>query len=57
MKRVVGARNDGRDVFIFDVVVKKTGEKFKHEKSGISRLNAFEDLQRQKGNSWEIKWD
>jgi hypothetical protein len=56
MKIVAGARNDGRAIFLFDVVVKRTGEKFKHPKSGISRLNAYEDLERQKGAVWSIKW-
>jgi hypothetical protein len=56
MKIVAGERNDGRAIFHFDVVVKRTGEKFKHSKAGISRLNAFEELERQKGNSWLIQW-
>jgi len=56
MKIVAGARKDGRASFLFDVVDKKTGKKFKHEKSGISRLNAYEELEKQKGNSWLIQW-
>ena len=56
MKIVAGARNDGRAIFVFDVEVKRTGEKFKHEKAGISRLNAYEELERQKGAMWAIQW-
>jgi hypothetical protein len=56
MKIVAGERNDGRKPFDFDVTDKKTGEKFKFSKTGISRLEAWTELEKQKGNSWEIKW-
>ena len=56
MKIVAGERNDGRKPFDFDVTDRKTGEKFKFSKTGISRLEAWTELEKQKGNSWEIKW-
>lgn len=56
MKREAGTRNDGRKPFDFDVTDRKTGEQFKHSRTGISRLNAWTELEREKGSSWEIKW-
>lgn len=56
MKREAGTRNDGRKPFVFEVTVRKTGEQFKHSRTGISRLNAWTELEREKGSSWEIKW-
>lgn len=56
MKIVAGARNDGRKPFDFEVTDRKTGEQFKHSKTGISRLNAWTDLEKEKGNVWDIKW-
>lgn len=56
MKRVIGARNDGRASFLFDIVDKKTGETFQEQKTGTSRLNAWTELEKEKGNVWEIKW-
>ena len=56
MKIVAGERNDGRKPFDFDVIERKTGKKFIYSKTGISRLNAWEELEKEKGNSWEIKW-
>jgi hypothetical protein len=53
MKIVAGARNDGRKPFVTD---RKTGEKFQYSKTGISRLNAWQELEKEKGNSWDIKW-
>ncbi len=56
MKREAGTRNDGRKPFDFEVTVRKTGEQFKHSRTGISRLNAWTELEREKGTSWKIKW-
>jgi len=56
MKIVAGARNDGRKPFDFEVTDKKTGEKFQWSKTGISRYNAWTELEKEKGNSWDIKW-
>ena len=56
MKIVAGARNDGRKPFDFEVTDKKTGQKFQYSKTGISRLNAWTDLEKEKGNVWDIKW-
>lgn len=56
MKIVAGTRNEGRKPFDFDVTDRKTGEQFKHSRTGISRLNAWTELEREKGSSWEIKW-
>jgi hypothetical protein len=56
MKIVAGARNDGRKPFDFEVTDRKTGQTFQHSKTGISRLNAWEELEKEKGNSWDIKW-
>lgn len=56
MKIVAGARNDGRKPFDFEVTDRKTGEKFSHSKTGISSLNAWSELEREKGNVWLIKW-
>jgi hypothetical protein len=51
-----GERNDGRASFMFEVTDKKTGRQFTHPKSGISRLDAYNDFKKEKGRSWEIKW-
>ena len=56
MKIVAGARNDGRKPFDFEVTDKKTGKKFHYSKTGISRLDAWEELEKEKGNVWEIQW-
>ena len=56
MKIVAGARNDGRKPFDFEVTNRKTGEKFQYSKTGISRLNARSELEKEKGNVWLIKW-
>jgi len=56
MKIVAGERNDGRKPFDFDVIERKTGKKFVYSKTGISRFNAWEELEKEKGNSWDIKW-
>ena len=56
MKIVAKTRNDGRKPFDFEVTDRKSGEQFKHSRTGISRLNAFTELEREKGSSWDIKW-
>ena len=56
MKIVARTRNDGRKPFDFEVTDKKTGERFNHSRTGISRLNAWTELEREKVISWEIKW-
>lgn len=53
---MLGERNDGRATFMFEVTDKQTGKQFTHPKAGISRLDAWTDLKREKGRSWEIKW-
>jgi hypothetical protein len=57
MKQIIGARNDGRKPFDFEVTDKKTGQKFSWSRNGISRLNAWMELEKEKGNVWDIKWN
>ena len=56
MKRKIGQRNDGRASFMFEVQNKTTGENEKVAKTGISRLDAFQVLKSEIGNSFTIKW-
>lgn len=56
MKIAIGARNDGRARFLFEVIELSTGQKSTIEKNGTSRLDAFNALTKEKGNSLEIKW-
>jgi len=56
MKRILGNRHDGRKPSDFEVTDRETGETFSHSATGISRLIAWSELQKEKGNVWLIKW-
>lgn len=56
MKRIAGARNDGRASFLFEAIERSTGKRSTIEKNGTSRLDAFTVLTKEKGNCFEIKW-